>query len=105
MKKVIVTLAVLARFATPAFAQSFCDCNGSGNVLPFGDKAAASQIGKIAVRRAGMGSFAMVPTVLQPRAAAVSATMKCSVTTERHAENRAHSDSSPCFHSFVCLGR
>jgi len=61
MKKVIVTLAVLARFATPAFAQSFCDCNGSGNVLPFGDKAAASQTEKIAVRRTGLGSFAMVP--------------------------------------------
>ena len=35
MKKLLTTLAVLTLFATPAFAQSFCDCNGSGNVLPF----------------------------------------------------------------------
>ena len=50
MKKLLTTLAVLTLFATPAFAQSFCDCNGSGNVLPFVNKATAVQNNKIAVR-------------------------------------------------------
>jgi hypothetical protein len=49
-KEVSNTLAVLTLFATPTFAQSFCDCNGSGNVLAFVNKATAVQNNKIAVR-------------------------------------------------------
>lgn len=60
MKKLLITLAMLTFFATPAFAQSFCDCNGSGNVLPFGHKATAVQNDKISVRQTGLDSFAMV---------------------------------------------
>jgi hypothetical protein len=35
MKKFLTTLAVLTVIATPAFAQSFCTCDGTGNVLKF----------------------------------------------------------------------
>ena len=35
MKKFLTTLAGLTVFATPAFAQSFCTCDGTGNVLTF----------------------------------------------------------------------
>ena len=35
MKKFLTTLAVFTAFATPAFAQSFCTCDGTGNVLTF----------------------------------------------------------------------
>ena len=51
---------MLSLFATPAFAQSFCDCNGSGNVLAFVNKATAVQNDKIAVRRTGLDSSAMI---------------------------------------------
>jgi hypothetical protein len=60
-KEVSNTLAVLTLFATPTIAQSFCDCNGSGNVLAFVNKAIAIQNNKIAVRWTGLDSFAMVP--------------------------------------------
>ena len=35
MKKVLTTLAALTVITTPAFAQSFCTCDGTGNVLKF----------------------------------------------------------------------
>ena len=35
MQKFLTTLAVLTVIATPAFAQSFCTCDGTGNVLKF----------------------------------------------------------------------
>jgi len=64
MKMFITTLAVLTVIATPAFAQSFCACDGTGNVLTFGHTPAAPQ--KIAVDQSGAHSFAMVP---RPRSA------------------------------------
>ena len=33
MQKFLTTLAVLTVIATPAFAQSFCTCDGTGNVV------------------------------------------------------------------------
>ena len=35
MKKLLTLFALLSVIATPAFAQSFCTCDGTGNVLPF----------------------------------------------------------------------
>lgn len=35
MKKIFIILPILATLATPAFAQSFCTCDGTGNVLTF----------------------------------------------------------------------
>jgi hypothetical protein len=61
MKKFLTTLAVLTVFATPAFAQSVDPENGTGNVLSFGPTPTAPQNNKIAVRRSGLHSFAMVP--------------------------------------------
>jgi hypothetical protein len=56
MKKFLTTLAVLTAFATPAavlsvfttpvFAQAFCTCDGTGNVLKFTN---------------GLHAFAMAP--------------------------------------------
>ena len=62
MKKFITISALLTVIATPAFAQSLCECNGTGNVLPFSHKSAAPQNGKITVRQNGLDSFAMVPS-------------------------------------------
>ncbi|MGB6351577.1 MAG: hypothetical protein WBG10_16280 [Pseudolabrys sp.] len=62
MKKILTTVAVLAVFAMPAFAQSFCTCDGTGNVLTFTQNPITlSQNAKIAVSRNGLNSFAMVP--------------------------------------------
>jgi len=61
MKMFLPTLAVLIVFATPAFAQSFCACDGTGSVLAFANKPAAPSNNKIAVRQSGLDSFAMVP--------------------------------------------
>jgi hypothetical protein len=60
MKKFLTILAVLTVFTTPAFAQSFCACDGTGNVLTFGNNPIARQNNKIAVRQTGLDSFAMV---------------------------------------------
>jgi hypothetical protein len=35
MTKFLATLAVFTVIATPAFAQSFCTCDGTGSVLKF----------------------------------------------------------------------
>jgi hypothetical protein len=37
MKTLLTTLVVLSGLATPTFAQSFCNYNGTGNLLPFGN--------------------------------------------------------------------
>jgi hypothetical protein len=61
MKKFLTTLAVLAAFATPAFAQSFDPDVGTGNLVPFAYMPTAAQNHKIARRQSGLHSFAMVP--------------------------------------------
>ena len=61
MKRLLTILALCIVFATPSFAQSFCACDGTGNVLVFGNRPTALQNGKIAVRQTGLDSFAMAP--------------------------------------------
>ena len=63
MKKFLTTLAVLTVFATPAFAQSFCTCDGTGNVLTFTHNPITLPELRIpAVGQSGLHSFAMVPS-------------------------------------------
>ncbi len=53
MKKFLATLAVLTVVATPAIAQSFCTCDGTGPItLP--------QNAAIAAPQSGQNAFAMV---------------------------------------------
>jgi len=64
MKKFLTTLAVLTVTATPAFAQSFCTCDGTGNVLKFTNNPITyqNQAAAIpAIGRSGLHAFAMVP--------------------------------------------
>jgi hypothetical protein len=61
MKKFLTTLAALATFATPAFAQSFCTCDGTGNVLTFTHNPITLPNRAIAADNAGLHAFAMVP--------------------------------------------
>jgi hypothetical protein len=63
MKKFIATLAVLTAISTPAFAQSFCACDGTGSVLPFSHKGTELQNDKIAVSQSALRAYAAVPGV------------------------------------------
>ena len=75
MKKFLATVAVLTTFATPAavltvlatpaFAQSFCTCDGTGNVLKFTDNPITYQNQAPAIPamgRSGLHAFAMTPS-------------------------------------------
>lgn len=61
MKKFLTTLAVFTAFATPAFAQSFCTCDGTGNVLTFTHNPITLSNKDIAANQPGLHAFAMVP--------------------------------------------
>jgi hypothetical protein len=61
MKKFLTILAVLTVFATPAFAQSFCTCDGTGNVLTFTHNPITLPTQSIATGQSGLNAFAMVP--------------------------------------------
>ena len=62
MKKFLTTLAVFTAFATPAFAQSFCTCDGTGNVLTFThNPITLSNKDCVCNQSAGLHAFAMVP--------------------------------------------
>jgi hypothetical protein len=69
MKKFLATLAVLTVIATlaivtPTFAQSFCTCDGTGNVLKFTKNPITyqNQAPAIpAIGQSGLHAFAMVP--------------------------------------------
>ena len=69
MKKFLTTFAVLTVIATPAimtpaFAQSFCTCDGTGNVLKFTNNPITyqNQAPVIpAIGQSGLHAFAMVP--------------------------------------------
>ncbi|HYC17280.1 MAG TPA: hypothetical protein VEC94_08740 [Pseudolabrys sp.] len=61
MRRLLTILTAFTVFTAPAFAQSFCACDGTGNVLVFANKSAAIQSGKIAARQTGLDSFAMAP--------------------------------------------
>lgn len=69
MKKFLTTFAVLTVIATPtivtpAVAQSFCTCDGTGNVLKFTNNPITyqNQAPAIpAIGQSGLHAFAMVP--------------------------------------------
>jgi hypothetical protein len=61
MKKFLTTLAVLAVFATPAFAHSFDPDNGTGNVLAFSHTPTSPQNGKTALSAGALRAYASVP--------------------------------------------
>jgi len=64
MKKFITALAVLTVVATPAFAQSFCTCDGTGNVLKFTNNPITYQNHAPAIAAidpSGLHAFAMAP--------------------------------------------
>lgn len=62
MKKFLATLTVLGVVATPAFAQSFCTCDGTGNVLKLTNNPITYQNKAPAIATmapSGLGAFAM----------------------------------------------
>ena len=64
MKKLLITLAALSLTASTASAQSFCTCDGTGNVLKFTNNPITyqNQASAIAaVRPNGSQAFAMAP--------------------------------------------
>ena len=65
MKKFLPTAALLTFIATPALAQSFCTCDGTGNVLKFANNPITFQ-NQAPIRpangRGGLDAFAMAPT-------------------------------------------
>jgi hypothetical protein len=64
MKKLLTTLAALTVFATPAFAQSFCTCDGTGNVLKFTNNPITYENRAPAIAATapgGLHAFAMAP--------------------------------------------
>ena len=63
MKTFLTTLAVLTAVATPAFAQSFCTCDGTGNVLTFTHNPITLPTQNIATGQRGLNFFAMVPSI------------------------------------------
>ena len=62
MKKIVTALVALTAFATPAFAQSFCTCDSTGNVLTFTHNPITLPNQTIAAGQSGLHSFAMAPT-------------------------------------------
>jgi len=64
MKKLLITLAALSLTASTASAQSFCTCDGTGNVLKFTSNPITYQNQApaiAAVRPSGAHAFAMAP--------------------------------------------
>jgi hypothetical protein len=64
MKKLLITLAALGLTASTASAQSFCTCDGTGNVLKFTNNPITYQNQApaiAAVRPSGSPAFAMAP--------------------------------------------
>ena len=60
MKRLLATLTVTA-ISTPAFSQSFCKCDGTGNVLPFSHKRTDPQNDRTAFRQGALRAFAAAP--------------------------------------------
>lgn len=70
MQKFLTTLAVLTVIATPAFAQSFCTCDGTGNVLKFTNNPITYQNQAPAIPAigpSGLQAFAKVPRTRSAR--------------------------------------
>jgi hypothetical protein len=64
MKKLVMTLAALTITASAASAQSFCTCDGTGNVLKFTNNPITYENHAAAVtgpRPSGLHAFAMAP--------------------------------------------
>ena len=64
MTKFLTTLALLSVIATPTFAQSFCSCDGTGNVLKFANNPITYQNKAPAIAAMTPGAldaFAMAP--------------------------------------------
>ena len=62
MKRFVITLAVLAFATTPSFAQSYCTCDGTGNVLKFTNNPITYENTAPAITgRSGFGALAMAP--------------------------------------------
>jgi hypothetical protein len=64
MKKLLMTLAALTITASAASAQSFCTCDGTGNVLKFTNNPITYENHAPAVaaaRPGGLHAFAMAP--------------------------------------------
>jgi len=69
MKKFLAAVAVLITMATPTFAQSFCTCDGTGNVMKFTDNPITFQnmaSAPPAKDRTGLHAFARVPSAAAP---------------------------------------
>ena len=60
MKRLLATLTVTA-ISTPAFSQSFCTCDGTGNVLPFSHKGTDPQNDRTALTQGALRAFAAAP--------------------------------------------
>ena len=61
MKNLLAILAVLGAVTGPASAQSFCTCDGTGNVLVFSNKAFMPPDGKAALNDHALRAYAAVP--------------------------------------------
>ena len=69
MKTFLAALTVLGALAQPVSAQSFCTCDGTGNVLKFTNNPITFQnpapgragFGQVGSGQVGLDAFAMVP--------------------------------------------
>jgi len=64
MKTFLATLTVLGALAQPVLAQSFCTCDGTGNVLKFTNNPITYQNqapGRAGFGQVGLNAFAMAP--------------------------------------------
>jgi len=61
MKKIFIILPVLATLTTPALAQSFCTCDGTGNVLTFSHNPITLPNTVSTANMSGLQAFAAVP--------------------------------------------
>ena len=61
MKKILIILPVLASLATPASAQSFCTCDGTGNVLMLSHNPITLPNTVSTANMSGLQAFAAVP--------------------------------------------
>jgi len=61
MKKIFTIFSVLTTLTTPAFAQSFCTCDGTGNVLMFPRNPITLQNVVSPANTRGLQAYAAVP--------------------------------------------
>jgi len=61
MKKILTLLSVLSTLTTPAFAQAFCTCDGTGNVLRFPRNPITVQNAASPANSRGLQAYAAAP--------------------------------------------